>query len=195
MALIGVIARKPRPIPAELCSIDVTDLADIFTVGRPYKVTTKIKISAQMDKPLWRYRHYKCRWSPFLECFILQHFLVNFHFLKNGKSFNQDFFTIDTIDDGLSVGGIENVLSSNFFCFVLHFNMSTYIMQVGRISAVGHLESSLIWKSTSNYVERCFQKFVILNFAIQNFSNKTRKAKLALDSDYEDYQHVLKWSI
>jgi SpoVK/Ycf46/Vps4 family AAA+-type ATPase len=31
---LGGIARKPRPILAERCSIDVTDLAHIFTVGR-----------------------------------------------------------------------------------------------------------------------------------------------------------------
>jgi hypothetical protein len=31
---LGGIARKPRPILAERCSIDVTDLAHIFTVDR-----------------------------------------------------------------------------------------------------------------------------------------------------------------
>jgi hypothetical protein len=40
----------------------------------------------------------------------VQYFSVNFHFLNNNKSYNRDFFTIDTIDDGLSFHGIESVL-------------------------------------------------------------------------------------
>jgi hypothetical protein len=56
---IGGIAPKPRPIPADRCAIDVTDLADIFTVGRSNKVRKKLKISAQTDEPFWRYRHRK----------------------------------------------------------------------------------------------------------------------------------------
>jgi hypothetical protein len=41
------------------CLIDVTDLADIFTVGRSNKVRKKPKISAQKCEPFWRYRHRK----------------------------------------------------------------------------------------------------------------------------------------
>jgi len=50
-AALRGIALKPRPVPTETCSIDVTDLADIFTVGRPDKVTKKLKILAQTDEP------------------------------------------------------------------------------------------------------------------------------------------------
>ncbi len=56
---VGVIARKPRPPPAEPCSINATDLADIFTVDRPNIVRKKLKISAQTDEPFWRYTRYK----------------------------------------------------------------------------------------------------------------------------------------
>ncbi len=48
------IAPKPRPIPAEHCSIDVTNLVDIFTVGRSYKVRKKLKISALKSELFWR---------------------------------------------------------------------------------------------------------------------------------------------
>jgi hypothetical protein len=37
------------------CSIDLTNLADIFTVGRPNKVRKKLKISAQTNHPFWIY--------------------------------------------------------------------------------------------------------------------------------------------
>jgi hypothetical protein len=53
------IARKPRPVAAEACSIDVTDLTNIFTVGRPRKVRNNLKISAQTDEPYSRYSHSK----------------------------------------------------------------------------------------------------------------------------------------
>jgi hypothetical protein len=56
---LGGIAPKPRPIPAYRCAINVTDLADIFTVGRPNIFRQKLKISAQTDEPFWRYRHRK----------------------------------------------------------------------------------------------------------------------------------------
>ena len=35
---------------------------------------------------------------------------VNFYFLNNDKSYNRDFFTIYTIDDGLSFGGIKSIV-------------------------------------------------------------------------------------
>ena len=40
----------------------------------------------------------------------LQYFPVKFDFLNNDKSYNRDFFTTYTIDDGLSFHGIESVL-------------------------------------------------------------------------------------
>ena len=41
------------------CAMTVTDLNDIFTVGRPNQVRKNPKISAQTDEPFWRYRHQK----------------------------------------------------------------------------------------------------------------------------------------
>jgi hypothetical protein len=49
------IALKPHPIYPGPCSIDVTDLADIFTVDRANIFRKKPKISAQTDQPVWRY--------------------------------------------------------------------------------------------------------------------------------------------
>ncbi len=43
--------------------------------------------------------------------YLLDHyFSVKFHFLKNHKTYNRDFFTIDTIDDGVSSYDIESSL-------------------------------------------------------------------------------------
>jgi len=50
----------------------------------------------------------------------VQYFSVNFHFLNNDKSYNSDFFTIDTIDDRLPFRDIETVLSSNIFGLILY---------------------------------------------------------------------------
>jgi hypothetical protein len=50
----------------------------------------------------------------------LEYFSVNFHFLNNNKSYKRDFFTIDTIDDGLSFHDIKSILSSDIFCLVLY---------------------------------------------------------------------------
>ncbi len=50
----------------------------------------------------------------------MQYFSVNFHFLNNDKSYDKDFFTIDTIDDRLSFYDIESVLSLNVFELVLY---------------------------------------------------------------------------
>ena len=55
-----------------------------------------------------------------LEYLTLQYFSVNFHFLNNDKSYNSDFFTIDTIDDWLSFRDIETVLSCNIFGLILY---------------------------------------------------------------------------
>jgi hypothetical protein len=51
--------------------------------------------------------------EPHLECLSDKYFSVNFHFLNNDKSCNRDFFTIDTIDGGLSFHGIRSPLSTN----------------------------------------------------------------------------------
>ena len=48
------------------------------------------------------------------------YFSVNFHFLKNGKRYHWDFFTIDTIDDGLSFDAIKSILSLDNICLVLY---------------------------------------------------------------------------
>ncbi len=50
----------------------------------------------------------------------MQYFSVNFHLLNNDKSYDKDFFTIDTIDDRLSFYDIESVLSLNVFELVLY---------------------------------------------------------------------------
>jgi hypothetical protein len=50
----------------------------------------------------------------------VQYFSVNFHLLNNDKSYDKDFFTIDTIDDRLSFYDIESVLSLNVFELVLY---------------------------------------------------------------------------
>ena len=127
------------------CSIDVTDLADFFTVGRPNIVRKKPKISAQMDESFPRYRRYKygglCHIFRILEYFREPYFSVNFHFLNNNKSYNRDFFTINTIDHGLSFHNIKSILSSVIFVLVLYTifgkndpRRSPEIRQVGRIS-------------------------------------------------------------
>ena len=48
---LGGIARKPRPVTAKACSIDLTDLAHILTVDSPDKFRKKLKISARSDDP------------------------------------------------------------------------------------------------------------------------------------------------
>ena len=52
---LGAVARKPRPITAERCSMNVTDVAHIFTVGRPNICKKNLKISAQTDESFSRY--------------------------------------------------------------------------------------------------------------------------------------------
>jgi hypothetical protein len=61
-------------------------LTDIFTVDRPYEVRKKLKVSAQTDELLWRYRHYKYRYSAEFEAFSRADFSVNFDFLTKDKS-------------------------------------------------------------------------------------------------------------
>jgi hypothetical protein len=75
---LGAIAPKPRPILLERCSIDVSDLADIFTVDRSYEVRKKLKVSAQKDELLWRYRHYNYRYSTKFEAFSRTVFFSQF---------------------------------------------------------------------------------------------------------------------
>ena len=106
----------------------------------------------------------------YLEWKIWRFFSVNFHFLTNDKTDHRDCFIINTIDDGLSFGGIKSILLPNIFCSVLYIPITTYIRQVGRISALEYFRSSLIWKSRSKCVKWRFQKFVGLNFSRQIFS-------------------------
>ena len=63
----------------------------------------------------------------YLKCLLEQYFPVNFHFLKNNKGSNRDFFTIDTIDHGLSFHNIEGVLSSNIFRLVPYTIFRRYV--------------------------------------------------------------------
>lgn len=45
----------------------------------------------------------------------MHYFSVNIYFLNNDKRYHKDFFTIDTINDGLSFDSVENISSlSNF---------------------------------------------------------------------------------
>ncbi len=98
-------------------SINIVDLADLFTVDSPSKVRTKLKSSAQKNKPFERYGDYKYKQSPIF--IIIAIFSVNFHFLKNNKSYDRDFFTIHTLNGGLSFDRIESTLSSSFVYLVL----------------------------------------------------------------------------
>ena len=64
----------------------------------------------------------------YLEWKILQYFSVNFHFLMNDKSDNRDFFTIDTIDDGLSFYDIEGFLLADVLWMILYtMSQRTYV--------------------------------------------------------------------
>jgi hypothetical protein len=79
-------------VATEGCLIDVTDLADIFIVGRSKKAKNNLKVSAQTDESFSRYNH--CRYGGYrvyLECFMGQCFSENFYFLKNDKSQEKDF--------------------------------------------------------------------------------------------------------
>ena len=58
---LGGIAPKPRPITTEPCSMNLTDLADILTIGRRHKVMKNPKVSAQTDVPFPRYESRKYR--------------------------------------------------------------------------------------------------------------------------------------
>jgi len=55
-----------------------------------------------------------------LEYLVKQNFSVNFHLLRNDKSFNGDFFTIGTIDSGLSFHGIKTIVWSDTFYTILY---------------------------------------------------------------------------
>jgi hypothetical protein len=75
----------------------------------------------------------------YLGYFAVQYFSVNFHFLNNDKSYKSDFFTINTIDDGLPFDGVESTFSPNFFgWYHIPFSesMSTYIGQLVWISVI-----------------------------------------------------------
>jgi hypothetical protein len=81
----------------------------------------------------------------------------------NGVSLSRNFFHVYTIDYGLSSRAIESASSSIFFA--LHplparEDMFGQIRQFSHISEGDSVGASLIWKSTSSYIENCFQKFV-----------------------------------
>ena len=50
----------------------------------------------------------------YFDYFLVHYSSVLFHFLSNDKDYNRDFFTADTIDDGLSFDGIKSYPWSNF---------------------------------------------------------------------------------
>jgi hypothetical protein len=52
--------------------------------------------------------------------YLVKHYLsLNSNFLSNDKRYNRDFFTIYTIDDGLSFGGIKSIVLSDNISLVL----------------------------------------------------------------------------
>jgi hypothetical protein len=55
-----------------------------------------------------------------LEYLIAQYFSVNSHFIDNNRSYKGEFFTIDTIDDGLSFDAIKSILSLDHIYLVLY---------------------------------------------------------------------------
>ena len=80
--------------------------------------------------------------QPYFELFTVQHFSVNFNFLNNSKSYNRDFFTIYTINYGLSFDGIKSVRVLNFDWLVLHTILRKRLHSVPR-----HLVESALWAS------------------------------------------------
>jgi ABC-type uncharacterized transport system fused permease/ATPase subunit len=78
------------------------------------------------------------------EYFSEQSFSVNFHFLKNGKRCNQDFFTMNTIEYGLSFGNVKSILSLNFFSMLLRTMAQEAIAKVD-----WNLAGSARWNSLS----------------------------------------------
>ena len=71
-------------------------------MDRPYQLNNKSIISAQTDEVGLRYRVPKFGVFTKIWNFWLHYFLFNFDFLKNGKRYRGDLFTIHIIDDGLS---------------------------------------------------------------------------------------------
>jgi len=47
---LGAIAGKPRPTPVYRCSMNISNLAETFTINRSNIVRKKLKISAQTDE-------------------------------------------------------------------------------------------------------------------------------------------------
>ena len=153
--------------------MNISELADIFTVDRPYEVNNKSIISAQTDEAGLRYRVRKLWFFAKIWNFLWHYFLFNFDFLKNGKRYRWDIFIIHTINDGLSI----NDNNSTHHCtmvtwYSLPFSESlfSYIGLSSRISALEWIWSRLIWKSISRCIECCSQKFVLLRFSMENIS-------------------------
>jgi hypothetical protein len=90
---------------------------------------------------------------------------MNCEFPTNGVSFSRDFFHAYTFDYGLSPRSSARSPSSMFFARYLlpaGEDMFGQIRQFSHISPVDFVEVGLIRKSTSSYIENCFQKFVRL---------------------------------
>jgi hypothetical protein len=95
-------------------------LADTFTVDMPNQVKKKLKILAQTVSPFWRYGRHKCERVDYLVYLLVHYFSANFHFLNNDKSYNRNFFTIYTIDGGLSFDGIRSIVLLDNISSILH---------------------------------------------------------------------------
>ena len=122
-----------------------------------------------MDEAGLRYRAREFWFFTKIWNFLWHDFLFNFDFLKNGKRYRWDFFTIHTIDDGLSI----NNNNSTHHCtmvtwYSLPFSESlfSYIGLSSRINALEWIRGRLIWNS----IECCSQKFVLSRFSIENIS-------------------------
>ena len=88
--------------------MNLTDLADIFTVGSPNIVTKKLQISARMEKPCRRYSSstYRRVWRALITCWCGA--CQESSFFQATIRLSKRFFTGGTIDDGLSFDGIES---------------------------------------------------------------------------------------
>ena len=80
--------------------------------------------------------------------YLLEHyFSVNFHLPDNDKRYSPKFFTIYTIDDGLSFRVLKVSYSQTLFpWYYIPFTITcpTCIGPIGRISAVELIETNLI---------------------------------------------------
>ena len=91
------------------CSIDVSDLADIFTVEGSNSIINNLKISAHLDEPLKRYKRYKYRRSIILGISFQALVFSEWLFCQERQELEpRFFFPVDTVDYGLSFDGIKS---------------------------------------------------------------------------------------